>query len=290
MVAGTDSAGGYAIPAQQSGDWIDALRANTVAMKLGATEMPMGLGFPFTMPRLNSDVTASWGGEGEAITPSDATLGQIELRPRTLRAATVVSNLSMEHSAPAVDTIVRKSHIEQHSLGLDLGVLNGSGNKAPRGIIQVASTTVDFGGAAIVYQKGREMQNKLRLNNAFKGSLGWAMHPTVQYDAEVAPNQTSPAIDMARRMFTEGPLENMLGYPFQTSTQMPAAAGGSTGPIIFGDWSECLIGIFKGVEIRVSDTIGDYFLSDDTVIRSIMRCDVDFMHETSFVVGTNYGA
>lgn len=294
MQAEPDSSAGYFIPGEQSTEYIDKLRATPVVAALGATIIETSnAGIPFSIPRVTTDTTAKWGGETIEIPTSDMGTGRLEMRPKSLRAASIVTNLALEHSAVPLDTLLRMNHEEQLALGLDLGALNGDGGNQPRGVIQTPGVnSVTFGSSVkFGWSKGQEMLHKLREDNAFRGRLGWAMNPTALYHAQIAGNEGDPtaagAIELGRRMLTEAPITNLLGYPFQTSTQMPATGNGA---VIFGAWQDLIMLIFKGVTVDVTSDGKDLMLDDETLVRTLMRADIGIRHKESFCIAASYNA
>lgn len=298
MSTDVDTAGGYLIPEAQATTIIDLLRAQTVVIELGATEYQGGRPFPYKLPKLTGDVTATWTDENETIAESQPTIGQISLRPRKLASFVKLSNETIQHAVPAADAVVQNSIAKQMALGLDLAALRGTGNGQPLGILSLASNTVAFtstalGTAPYVYKGLTKMLREIAIDNAFGGRMAWALHPDVVFAAQIqAGDKGSSGADpeVNRRLLTEKPVEMLLGYPFRTTTQLVSPTGSTTGSVILGDWTQLIVGRWSSLAIRASDTAGTSFQDDQMWIRGILRADVNVQQPTAFCVETSYPA
>lgn len=283
MSSGTDSAGGYLVPEFYTAQIIEKLRANSVALQLGATEIQATKGFPIKIPRLKTDATAYWVGEGTSITASDLVIDQITLSPRTLAARVVLDNLLIENSTPTADAVVNESISAQLGLGLDRAVLRGSGNKEPVGLLNSVTQSEALPGGDEFYIGLMNLVHALAASNALVGNLGFAMNPEILNDIQTGAGivATEPAV--ARRIMTEGVYEALVGYKYATTTQLPL--GGVAGCILFGNWSDCLIGRWSNLAIKASEETSDAFEKDQVHIRGLMRADTNVRHLESFVLG-----
>lgn len=299
LTSGTPTAGGYIVPEQYTGSLVEYLYNNVVAFALGATRFNAGRGMPIKIPRLDASATAEWiATELTTITKSSQTLGQVELTPHTLAARTVLSNLLIENSLPVADQLVEQDLRTRLTVGMDLGILSGSGGAGqPTGIVNTAGVnTHDFTKPAadhdILYSDLVAMRHELAKDNALQGRLAWAFNPQVVADLMLAgtenPGSTDEGkiLEVGRRIFSDSPDDRVLGYPYAESNQLPATGKS----LILGNWPECLVPVWKGLELRATDVGGGTFEADGFMVRGIMRADVGVRHPVSFCVGINYGA
>jgi HK97 family phage major capsid protein len=287
MSVGSGSAGGYVVPENYIPDVIEYLYNNTAAFKLGATTFQAGAGSPIHIPRVSAGATAAWiASEGTSITASDLTLAQLELTPKTLGAYVIMSNLLLENSTPVADQLVRMDLQNQLAVGLDTGILAGSGASGqPTGIQNTAGiNTHDFATATATYDALVDFCHQLSIDNALKGSLGWAMNPVVLNDIMTMTDATNQPLE--RRVLAEGAASTLLGFPYEVTNSLPTTEGS----LIFGNWSEVFVPVWKGLELRASDTTGSAFQSDQFHVRAIMRADVGVRHAVSFCSALNYAA
>lgn len=289
MSSGVDSAGGFVVPDEAIPQVIEKLKAEVIAFQLGAREIP-AVGAPIMIPRVGTSVTANWmTGENQTITASDLGLQQIELSPKTLAARVILSNQLLEMSAPSADSMVEADMVSQLALGLDSGILQGAGaSGSPLGIINDASVLTEGISAVITFMELSGFPDALAVANSLRGSLGWAMHPSMftqimQMKSENLAAGTA-SLDVTRHAVTEGKPESILGYKYATTTAFTAATNANS--MVFGNWDDILVAMWGGLRLKASDTSDDAFSKDQTHIRAIMRADTALRHPESFCIAS----
>jgi HK97 family phage major capsid protein len=301
--AGVDTAGGFLVPLQALGGFIELLRANMVANTLGATILNDLTGIPVEIPKQTSSSLAHWVEENSPLTESQIGLGQIQMNPKALGTLVKMSNRSVRLTQPAIESLVQRDIAEQMARRLDLTILRGSGTLGePLGIVnQVGVSTVDFD-STIVHGAGRnpsweamyELEGKLEDADALKGSLGYAMAPAIKRQMSKLRAGSGAATELYNGPFLEtSPMTNanitaVLGYPFATSTQMPTNLfSGTQGEVIFGNWADVLVGMWGGMRLKASEDASTAFERDQLWVRAIMDVDVAIRRVESFTVGIN---
>src|SRR5690606_37712266 len=76
------------------------------------------------------------------------------------------------------------------------------------------------------------------------------------------------------------------GLPVTFSNQVPKTLGGSPGAehgLIYGDWSELLIGIWSEIDILVNPFESTAYSKGNVMIRAMATCDVAVRHPAAFV-------
>lgn len=295
MSTDVDTAGGYLVPEVQATTIIDLLRAQTVVIELGATEYTGGRPFPYRIPKLTADSVATWIDENQTIPESTPTIGQVTLSPRKLASLVKLSSETVMHSTPVADQVVTNSIAMQMALALDLAALNGTGNGQPIGVVSLAGNSVDFsaGTDPQLYFGLVKMIREQSVDNAFFGSVGWAAHPDVIFKVQTgAGDKGSSGSDpeVARRLLTEKSIDNLIGHPYRTTTQLTAPTGTATGSLILGNWADLIIGRWSALAIRASDTAGGSFEADQLFIRGILHADINVQRANSFCIDTNFPA
>ncbi len=233
MSTEVDSAGGYVVPVQVLGDFIELLRANLVTKKLGATVIEGLVGSPVEMPGQAGGATAYWLGEDNptGITASDLTLRQSQMTPHMSAALVKLSNRLLRMSNPSIEGIVRADIAFAMAQALDLAALAGTGSGAePLGITNVSGIlTVDansFTKRVQLWEVFQSMETKLDEANALKGKLGYAMPPRLKKflalarTGAVAEDGFGGFVANPSNPLTKGQLEAILGYPFETTTNI----------------------------------------------------------------------
>ena len=115
--------------------------------------LPVGVG-SYRIPVVAADPSAAWVAEGAEITPSDATLDEIEVLPKKLSALTVVTSELIEDSAlevvDATDTADPSSVIgaglaRDTARKLDAAFFGTTTTNGPSGLGSLTTSTIDAG-------------------------------------------------------------------------------------------------------------------------------------------------
>ena len=243
LTAGTNSAGGY-LRATDNISFIELLRNRMVCFQLGATRLS-GLVGNVTIPKQTAGATAYWlSTEATAITEGNQTFGQVSMTPRTVGAYTQVSRLLRLQSSPAVDSLVLTDLAKQVAIAADLACLSGTGTEQPTGITGTsgigAVTGTNLAAAGII-----EFQTDIASSNAMGGSLGYVTTPAVAGLLKARPElPTTGTTPLWQGNINDGTL---FGIRAMTSAQMAA------GTMLFGDWSQLVIGEWGVLELSVNE-------------------------------------
>jgi len=133
MTEGTNSAGGFLVPDEMSSALIRLREARGVFPQY-ANRVPMGSDI-ISIPRLLSDCTAYWVGEGVEITASDAALGMAELMARKLGALCKVSTELDEDAVISIGDMVTTSMAYAMADKVDEAGFNGDGTSTYGGVL-----------------------------------------------------------------------------------------------------------------------------------------------------------
>jgi HK97 family phage major capsid protein len=298
--AGVDTAGGYLVPVQALGGIIDLLRANLVTAALGATVLDNLTGVPVEIPKQTGASTAVWVEENAAITESEITFGQLALNPKALAALVKMSNRSLRLTNPALEALVRDDMVQQIALALDLAALRGNGaggsilglvNQPGVGTLTFDSTAVHGGATNPSWEAMYELEGVVEDANALRGRLGFAMSPKIKrlMSKLRETGATANADGFLQTIpMTSPQITSILGWPFQTTTQIPnnLGAGSDESEVYFGNWADLIIGMWGGMRLKASDEAGTAFASDQTWVRAIMDVDAGIRRAESFAIGT----
>jgi HK97 family phage major capsid protein len=292
MVAGTDSAGGFLVPPQVlEAEIIPLLRDAMVAFKAGVTRLPGLVGAPIPIPKIVSTVTPESVEETEAHTPTDITLGQINMYPHDIFAGTVLSNRLLRMSMPGAEGLVRSELVREVGIRADKLVFQGAGaSNEPLGILlhPDLNELAAFGDVdvAAAYDKLIELEYLIIEDNAL--SIGspprWVMHPKVFREIRKMKDPTDNSQPKARRLLEDkGPL-NLLGYEYVMSTHLP------TDKFLLGVFSTVLFGEWGTMVIASSDVAGNNFRNRTTEVIVGMTMDVAVRQPTALAraIGVTY--
>lgn len=293
MGTATGPAGGYVVPLQYIAELIEQLKAEAIVIQLGATVLDGLTGSPVEFPRQTGGATAYWVGENAAITPSDLTLGQLQLTPKQVAALVKMSNRLLRLSNPSVEVMVRRDIVQALALAVDLAALRGSGaGDEPQGIANTSGIkTIAIGadGGDFLFEHVTDMEGELEDANALKGKLGIAWHGKVKRKLKKMriPQYSGDTEGMYVMLpMSDAQLRDHLDYDFRTSTQIPTNLTKGTGEnlseVYFGNWQELLIGQWGGMEILASQETSDAFEKNQTWVRIIQEVDIGLRHAESF--------
>jgi len=257
-----------------AGDFIDVLRNQSSVMQAGARMMP-GLVGNVAIPKKTAASTAGWiSTEGGAASESEPTFGTVSLTPKTVGAFTDITRQLMLQSTPAVEGLVRDDLTQAVALAIDAGALKGAGSSGqPTGLYATSGINTDsFAGATPTWAEIVGLETLVAEDNALLGNLAYiapaSLYGTLKTTAK-ASNQAIFAVD---------PDGTMNGYRTIVSNQATA------GYLLFGNFSDCLIGMWGGLDL----TVDPYTASTTGTVRvvALQTVDVAVRHAVSFALGT----
>jgi len=269
--------------------YVDALRAAIITAKLGA-QYCTGLESNTDLPRLSATATAQWVAEGNPIaTDTNEAFNKIPLRPHTVGSVVEFTRHMLLTSTPFVQDAVRNDMVQVIARALDLAVLNGSGSPDPFGILNTPGLNVistGTNGGAITWSGVLALMEATQLANAPDTAFGWAGSPRIRAQAM----NTLRFAGVAAGTVMENP-DMMAGYPFLATTQLPLntkGTGTALSTLIFGAWSEVIIGLFgEGVETLTNPYGSPQFNSGNVQVRVLATADVAIKHIASFAAATD---
>jgi HK97 family phage major capsid protein/HK97 family phage prohead protease len=273
--ASVGGTGGYLV-ATDNVSFVELLRNRMVVKQMGATTLS-GLVGNVTIPKQTAGATAYWlASETTQITEGNQTFGQLALSPKTVGAYTEVSRLLQLQSSPDIDGLVMMDLAKQVAIAADLAALNGSGSAGqPAGLIgtsgagAVSMGTFDF--ADIL-----NFQEDVAAANALQGALGYVTTPAVASLCMQRVKYTSTASPIWEGNLSEG---TVVGFKAMSSNQIPS------GDMIFGDWSQLVIGEWGVLELAVDDKAN--FQAGISGIRCFYTMDVGVRIPAAFSIGTS---
>lgn len=286
-----------------AGSFIEVLRNNALIMNLGPTVLS-GLVGNVAIPRQISATQTYWVTEASAITEAEATFDQVTLSPKQLGARSQYSRLMLQQSTPDIEGLVRNDLARVMALGIDLASISGSGSSGqPRGILNqsgIGTVAMGTNGAAFINAATTgtsgidqliQLESKLDIANALNGSLAYLTNAKVvaalkQLKTQYADYLWTDNLDN-RAAGTPGMIN---GYGVARSNQVPATLTKGTGTnlsaLIFGDFSQLLIGMWGGIEI-LPNPYGAGYNAGSVDIRAMQTVDINVRHAESFAAITD---
>ena len=273
LTVGTNTAGGHLVGTDHmGGSFIDALRARMVTMSLGARLMA-NLSGNVAIPAMNAATSVYWVAEGAAPTEGAPTFRQVTLSAKNVAAYVDISRNLMIQADPSVEGIIRDDITMGVAQALDTVALNGGGSNEPSGVLQ----TTGIGSVTLADQVSPKLptwgevidiETEVSQDNALDGSLAYVMPPAI------AGGCKQTAKDSGSGLFImDGNTIN--GYPVAVTSNCLADT------IIFGNWSDLIIGQFGAVEVLTERSASTGILT----LGIHLACDVGVRHAESFAKG-----
>jgi HK97 family phage major capsid protein len=278
MLAGTAAAGGNLIANElKTGSFIDMLRNKLAINQAGATILS-GLEGNLAIPRQTGGAAAFWLAENGQPSETSATFDQVALTPKTVGAFTEISRKLLQQASMDVEAFVTQELVKTLALEIDRIALNGSGTaNQPRGILNVAGIGAVAGGtngAAPTLKHIVDLETAVADANADVGTMKYLTNARVRGKLK----QTEVAANSGKMLWQDG--NTLNGYDAIVSNQVPkngtkGTSSGVCSTIVFGNFSDLVIGMWGGLDIQVNpyslDTSGAVritaFQDVDTVVR-----------------------
>ena len=268
------------IPTVHRGDmFIEALRAKQVMANLGVTFMG-GLTNRIKMPKFSAGATAAFVEELGAVADQSQTDAGVTLQPRTMGAYVDISRLALKESVPALDQIVQDDLLRAAADLIESAAISGSGSGgAPTGILNngdVGNVDISAGTdvAALTWADLTDLVKTVEDADGIINAqtLGWLSNPKVK--AKMANTVKVSSTDSI--MLLNDPWNSIYGYRAEFTSNVPSNlnpgdGGTDASALIFGDFSQLIVGLFGGADIMIDETTGG--LAGTT--RIILHQDVD---------------
>ena len=253
--------------------YIGALRNSLLARRLGVRVLS-GLRGNVSIPKHGTSVTHGWVAENSGLTPSDMTFDNVSMAPKHVGALSEMSRQLIQQSDPSIEALLRDDMSFQLSQAIDKAIIGGGGSNQPDGVIATLATA-NGTLATPTWAEVLEIIKDVEEANAL-GNHAWLMNPGAKAKLRAALKVSGDA--GAGFLLENG---QMAGYSAYTSNQVPGDSGGDS--VIFGDWSQVLLGLWSELDILVNPYESTAYARGGVMIRAMATCDVAIRHAESFV-------
>jgi HK97 family phage major capsid protein len=261
--------------------FIDSLRARLIVGQLGATILNDLVG-DNEIPRQTGSSTAQWVSEDGALSETDASFDDITLQPKTVGAVTSYSRRTLINALPSIENIVRNDLASVIANEIDKQAMLGTGaSNTPIGVAN--ATGVNSASLATpTWAQVLAFISAVQGSNADIGTMAWAM----------APRSVAKLRSTVRFATTDSNtlMENvniMAGYPVAVSTALSGLDSPDVNTVLFGAWSQLLVGYWSGIDILPNPFDSVSYLRGRVMIRAMRDVDVAVRHGQSFAKATN---
>ena len=277
------------VPTIQRGDlFIEAIRAKQVMSNLGVTYMG-GLTNRIRIPKIATGASAGFVEEAANVTDQSPTDAGVTLQPRTLGAFATMSRLLMLESVPAIEQIVQDDLLRSIADKIEYHAINGSGSSGqPTGILNnsdVNNLDISAGTdvAALTWADITDLVKLVEEDNGVvnANTLGFLTNPKVK--AKMANTVRVASSDSV--MLLNDPWNAIYGYKAEFTNNVPSDldpgdGGSDASAMIFGDFSQLMVGLFGAPSIIVDPYSGSK--SGDVTISVMQEVDVALRNAISF--------
>jgi len=272
----TTSAAAELVPTDQRPDqYISALVASSVVRGLGARVLS-GLSGNVDIPRETDSPAIGWVAENAALSSDDANFDKISLSPKHAGALSEWSRNMVMQSSPDVEALLRQMLARNLALAIDLAAIQGGGTNEPDGVLETAGIQTEAY-ATSLFDTAAEMialadTGNVGARRSFLTSNGVRKTALKTKDGDGLPLGISTIFH---------------NEPVTFSNQVPTDLGGGTEHgLIYGDWSELLIGIWSEIDILVNPYESTAYSKGNISIRAMATVDCAVRHPAAFVSAT----
>lgn len=256
--------------------YISALTAASVVRGLGATVLT-GLTGNLEIPREAASPAIGWVAENSALPTGDADFDSVTLSPKHAGAITEWSRNMVMQSSPQVEQLLRNMLARDLALAIDRAAIKGGGANEPDGILSTVGIQTQAYAASIM-DTTAEMIAKADVANvdarrSFLTTNGVKKIALKTKDGDGLP------IGIPTIFHNE---------PVTFNNQVPTNLGTDTDEhgLIYGDWSELLIGIWSELDILVNPYEASAYAKGNISIRAMATVDCAVRHAAAFVSAT----
>lgn len=304
LTAGTGAQGGFLLGVEVDQGIIPlAIDQRPALNEMGIRKLTNLSVGEYHLQKQTARAQAYWIGELMAPTKSTQSFDRRTLKMRKIAAYCAASNDLMRQGRGTMDGFMRQDLAEALGLGMEDALIQGSGTDyQPKGIINytglTATTAIGTDGGNLGIRKAAEMVLNIRKANMLKGALGFLTSPEVIHNLKIQgyqsiSNQTSNTGPLNGKVpLSHAELESLVGYKMKDSTRLPTnlRKGSSTDCtyVIFGDWSQVVMGMWGGLEIKVSDVASDgtnnMFVQDGFFVHALQTMDITIRDESGLTL------
>lgn len=256
--------------------YISALTAASVVRGLGATVLT-GLTGNIDIPRESASPAIGWVAENAALPTGDPDFDSVTLSPKHAGAISEWSRNMVMQSSPQVEQLLRNMLARDLALAIDRAAIKGGGANEPVGILSTAGIQTQAYAASIM-DTTAEMIAKADIANvdarrSFLTTNGVKKIALKTKDGDGLP------IGVPTIFHNE---------PVTFSNQVPTNLNPTANKhgLIYGDWSELLIGIWSELDILVNPYESSAYAKGNISIRAMATVDCAVRHPAAFVSAT----
>lgn len=242
---------------------IASLGVNIMSGLVGDVPLPTSGAFTF-----------AYGAETATTSPTDVTFAGPTLKPKRCSGVVDISKKLLAQTSFSVEDYIIEQINIAYGNAVTLAALNGSG-EAPTGLYTLITTNINTTATALTDAIALDLESMV------DAADGTNVKRAYLSDTKVKASAKGTFIDAGSGIrLSDG--SSLNGYPFNTTTLMPALDAGVSHPIIFGDWNQLTVGYWDSVSIIVDP----YTQAASGKVRLIIEgfSDVALTNEKAFAI------
>lgn len=276
--------GSNLIATEVSPNLIDRLRERLVIRSLGATILS-DLQGNLSIPRLKASATAYWVAENSPITMSDPQTDAVSLTPKHVGGLVEISRNMVQQPSLDVARMIENDLAQIIAVAIDSAAMKGGGPNQPKGLLDPASgiATHGMGGAAVTWADIINCIGAIATANGLSGSLAWLTNPIMVSKLRRTLKTTT---DTSSNFLMTEP-NQLAGYPLASTQNLPSdgtvvSGGGTLSSLIFGDWSQLVVGFWSEMDILINPYAETAYAKGNVQIRAMATADVTIKQPLAF--------
>lgn len=247
-------------------EYIGPLRNSLLMRTLGIRTMT-GLRGDVVIPKYKTGMTAGWVSENEALTKSDGSFENVEMKPKHVGALTELSRQLIQQSSPDINSLVTDDISFVMADALDRAILSGDGVKEPLGILKTAG--IQSGSLADpTWESILKLSELLDIRNIENAK--YITNPTVMRVLRSIEKSQGTAQYLAT--------SNTIGDVEALVTNQMADKG-----LLLGDFSQYVLGIWSEVDLLVNPYAESAYNKGNILVRALMTAGTACRNAEAFV-------
>jgi HK97 family phage major capsid protein len=257
-------------------EYISALTASTIIAGLGARTLS-GLVGNVEIPGEKAAPSVAWVAENAAITATDPQFLQVTLTPHHVGSLSEFSRNMLLQTSPGIEGILRQMMARDIGLEMDRVAINGGGTNQPVGVLAASGTQTQAYATSLLHTAA-DMIGKANVANV-GAARAFVSTPRVEtiamktLDEQNLPLGVPAIFHQQRTAFTNLAPDNLGG-------------GTNESALIYGDFSELLIGLWSALDILVNPYESSAYAKGNVMVRAMATADIALRNPTAFVKAT----
>lgn len=293
----TGNAGALVGQQFETDSFINALRAKSRTMQLGARLLPNLVG-NVAIPKAQTGATAAWlTPEGSDATEDESTFAQIRMTPHNIASYAQMTRGMVASISEEMEQYILADLARGAAVAIDLACIAGTGaNGEPTGVLNtsgIGTVAIGTNGGPVTLAALEALETTVTGQNVDSDAMAYLVNPAQVgkmrglVDSAGHPVWQWSPNPMATPAHAPGFLN---GYAVARSSNVPANLTKGTGTnlsaIIFGNWSDLVVGEWGYMELSVN-AFGPTFASGGLELRAIASVDVALRHPEAFAAITD---